>query len=410
VSVAPGNRLVGRILAVVDQEELERIKARTTDAHRELFTEGRPSGPPPFGYRAATGDDGRPAFLENPDQAKAVRQIYKLALAGHALQAIADKLNAAGVQPRAARFNFKDGRKVTKWQPNSVRYVLLSPSVAGLRSHRDGDGQLHLTPAKWPALVDADQWHAVQRLLGQPGVVRGVNGDPYRVRTQPRAQPRSYLLSGGRRRSGIKGNAGQGEVYGVLRCGRCGMPLVAQTQGRRVRDDEGREIRVPAYACHTKLGSDACGGVSISPAALVDDLVVRAIQRRLSISPKLRKRLDVAQDGETAQWRAERDAARARMLEAGEMFGAGTIDRATFDVMHAPARAALEHAEARLGALGDALTLPSSADVQEAWERLTLRQQRAVVERLISRIVVAPASPGLRGFSAERVGEPEWSA
>lgn len=52
ISVEPGNRLVGRLLAVVDAEEVERTEARVQDAHRELFNEGRPSGRAPFGYRS----------------------------------------------------------------------------------------------------------------------------------------------------------------------------------------------------------------------------------------------------------------------------------------------------------------------------------------------------------------------
>jgi DNA invertase Pin-like site-specific DNA recombinase len=204
VSVAPGSRLVGRMLAIVDQEEQERIKARTQDAHRELFHEGRPSGPAPFGFRTVKDEDGRSTFVVHPDEAKVVRDIYDWALQGHALQAIADRLNAAGIPPRSARFTFKDGRTVTRWRPNTVRYVLCAPSLAGLRSHRDDDGKLHLTPARWPALIDVDQWNAVQQVLGQPRVVTGTNGESRRVRTQPKAQPRKYLLSGGRRRSGIK--------------------------------------------------------------------------------------------------------------------------------------------------------------------------------------------------------------
>jgi hypothetical protein len=402
VSVAPGNRLVGRILAVVDAEELERVKARTQAAHKDLFEEGRPSGPAPYGYRSVKDEKGRPAFAEHPEEAEVVRDVFDWALAGHALQAIADKLNGAGIPPRSARFKFKDGRAVTGWKPNSVRYVLTSPSVAGLRSHRDADRRLHFTPARWPALVDVDRWKAVQRALGQPGMVLGSNGDAYRVRSQPKAQPRRYLLSGGRRRSGVVGRPGEGEVYGVLHCGRCGMPLVAQTQGRRDR------TRIPAYACHTKLGPDSCGGVSISPADQVDELVVTAIQRRLATSPGLRKRLDAAADAEAARWRVERDQAKGRMLDASMLYGSRAIDRDSFEAMHGPAKRDFETAERHLAAMTSDATLPSVEDVQEGWDELTLKQQRSVVERLVRRIVIAPSVGGYTGFDADRVGEPEW--
>lgn len=396
VSVEPGNRLVGRMLAVIDAEEVERTKSRVQAAHRELFKEGRPSGRPPFGFRSRKGEDKRPAWEPHPVEAPVVKRVFDMALAGHSIQAIIAKLNAGRVRPRSAKWKFKDGRVLTEWTANSVRSVLTSPSVAGLRAHTDADGQMHTVPAMWEALIDVDQWRKVQRILGQPSEVVGKDGETYRVRTKPRPKPRKYLLSGGRRRSGVKGQAG--ETYGVLRCGKCDRPLVAQVQGRR----DGRTV--PAYACHTKIDPDACAGVSISPSDEVDAIVVDAIQRRLAASSKLRRRLNVVEEAEARRWRAERDAAKARMLEAAEMFGGGAIDRDTFDAMHAPAQAAHDFAEARLNSMTTDTVLPTVEDVRERWSALTLTQQRAVVERLIGRIVISP------GTGLARVGTPEWLA
>jgi DNA invertase Pin-like site-specific DNA recombinase len=402
ISVEPGSRAFGRIMAVLDTEEVERTKARVQDAHRELFTEGRPSGRAPFGYRSIRDEKGRPNLEPDPIEAPVVRQVFDMALAGSAISVIVDKLNAGEVLPRSTRWKFKDGRRLTGWKANSVRDLLTSPSVAGLRAHTDEDGQLHTVPAKWEALIDVDQWRAVQRLLAQPTMVVGANGTMYRVRTKPAAQPRKYLLSGGRKRSGVEGELG--ELYGVLRCGKCGYPLIAQTQGRR----DGR--RVPAYQCHPKIDPAACGGVSISPAEAVEQLVVKAIQRRLAESPGLRKRLDAVTDAEASQWRVERDAAKARMLQAAEMLGAGQIDRDEFDVMRTPAKAALELAESSLASLTTDTALPSFEDVEERWDYLTLKQQRAVVERLIDRIDIAPSRGGYTGFDPDRVGTPQWLA
>jgi DNA invertase Pin-like site-specific DNA recombinase len=396
ISVEPGNRLVGRILAVIDAEEVERTKARVQAAHRQLFSEGRPSGSAPFGYRRVTGDDGRAAFEIDKVHARAVKLAFKRAMAGVSLYAIADELNDLGVPPRSAAWKFKDGRKRTDWKRTTVRALLSSASVAGLRGHTDEDGQVHTTPAMWDAIVDVDQWRAVQRVLGQPTVVTGSNGQTYPVRMQPRAAPRKYLLSGGRLR-------GSGDAYGVLICGRCGYPLSTQTQTRA------NGPRVAAYQCHpTHTDPRACGGLSISPTDAVDQLVVEAIQRRLAKSRGLRRRLDAAADAGVAGLRKERDAARARMIEAGEMFGAGSIDRATFEAMHAPAQAAHDAAQSKLSARTTTTTLPSLDDVVKRWDSLSLQQQRAVVERLIRRIVVAPDAPGLHGL--DRVGVPEWLA
>jgi DNA invertase Pin-like site-specific DNA recombinase len=402
VSVEPGNRLVGRILAVVDQEEVERIKARVQDAHRELFNEGRPSGRAPFGYRSVERDK-RAHFEPDPVESAVVVDVFGWALEGHALSTIAARLNDRGVAPRSARFKYKDGRTVTQWRSAAVRHLLVSPQMAGLRSHTDAEGQLHTVPATWDGIVDVDTWSRVQRLLGRPSIVTGVNGETYRVRTKPAAQPRHYLLSGGRRRSGVTGQPG--EVYGVLRCGRCGLPLVAQTQGRR----DG--TRVPAYSCHpSKTGSEACGGVSISPADEVERLVVDAIQKRLAKSPKLRARLNAAQDADAARWRAQRDGAKTRMLAAGQLLGEGTIDRDVFDTMHGAAKVEYDAADARLAAVATDVALPSADDVIERWETLTLVAQRAVVKRLIDRVDVAPGNLGHPGFNPARLSRPVWRA
>jgi DNA invertase Pin-like site-specific DNA recombinase len=387
VSVAPGSRLIGRLLAVVDAEEVERTKARVQDAHRQLFKEGRPSGRAPFGYRSTRDAEDRPVWERDKDEAAIVEQIFDKALAGHAISVIVDWLNTEGIAPRAARWRFKDGRQVSEWKPTTVRKLLTSPSVAGLRAHTDENGRLHTNPAQWDALIDESRWRQVQHMLGQPTVVMGTTGQAYAVRTKPAPKARKHLLSGG-----------------VLVCGKCGTRMTAQTQGRR----DGS--RVNAYQCDYSKHGPGCGGISISPADEVEKLVVEAIQRRLSVSPKLRKRLDAAQNGEAAQWRAERDAAKGRLLYASEQYGSGAIDQDEYDAMRRPARAALEHAEARLASLTTDVLLPSSVDVQERWDKLTLRQQRAAVERLIGRIEVARASGGRRGFDPERLGTPEWLA
>src|SRR5262245_40081780 len=100
VSVEPGNRLGGRIMAVIDAEEVERTKARTQAAHRVLFDEGRPSGRAPFGFRAVReapdGGKARTRWEHDAEQAAVVRDVFAWTLDGLAISVIADKLNAMG--------------------------------------------------------------------------------------------------------------------------------------------------------------------------------------------------------------------------------------------------------------------------------------------------------------------------
>jgi hypothetical protein len=55
-------------------------------------------------------------------------------------------------------------------------------------------------------------------------------------------------------------------------------------------------------------------------------------------------------------------------------------------------------------------TLPTVKDILERWDKLTPKQQRGVIERLIGRIVIAPGNGGPPGFNKDRVGRPEWLA
>jgi hypothetical protein len=92
------------------------------------------------------------------------------------------------------------------------------------------------------------------------------------------------------------------------------------------------------------------------------------------------------------------------------LLGAGTSDRDTFDARHATAKATYDAAEMRLTSMTSDLVLPSSDDVIDRWHTLTLTQQRAVVERLIDRIVIEPRYHGSAGLNRERIGTPKWLA
>jgi DNA invertase Pin-like site-specific DNA recombinase len=58
VPVEPGNRLVGRIMSVIDAEEVERTRARILAAHEQLAGEGRPNGGRQYGPKVASSQRG----------------------------------------------------------------------------------------------------------------------------------------------------------------------------------------------------------------------------------------------------------------------------------------------------------------------------------------------------------------
>ena len=137
------------------------------------------------------------------------------------------------------------------------------------------------------------------------------------------------------------------------------------------------------------------------------NIVVKAIQRRLGVSPGLRQLLEATTDAEASRWRAVRDAAKARLLDAATLYGAGSVDRDAFMAINSAAKAEHDLAEHHLASMAGDSALPSAEEVASGWAELTLKQQRAVIERLIGRITVYPAK-GFVGFDVTRLSEPEW--
>ncbi len=106
IGVEPGNRVVGRIMNILDAEESERIKARSAAMAEQLAQEGRPQGGRFYGYRRKVlcpdgktwvflKDDGRPRLEIVPEEETVVLRIVDELLAGHSARAVAERLNAA---------------------------------------------------------------------------------------------------------------------------------------------------------------------------------------------------------------------------------------------------------------------------------------------------------------------------
>ena len=274
--------------------------------------------------------------------------------------------------------------------------MLTGPTVAGLRARTTADGQFVTVPGRWEPLVDRDTWDRAQVLLGQPRMVTGADGEQYRVRSPRPRSPRRYLLSGGTR---------AGETYGVLRCGKCDVPMVAQTQARPGGG------RVPAYACHPKSGDPkACGGVSISPADAVEEAVVAAMKARLAANDALRGRLNATQDADAAHWRAKRDAAKGRLLDFDQLLGAGRHRQGSLEGDDPRRQGRLRRRQRAPRRCYErsvaALRRGRDRAVGDAHPRSAAGSRRASVER----IEVAPGSAGRPGFNEDRLGDPDWRA
>ena len=102
-------RMVFRLLASLAEFERDQIGERTKMALKHKRAQGEVYAPVPFGYTAV---DGRLVTVQA--EAAIVRDILALREAGHSFAAIADTLNARGVE----------GKRGGRWFASTVRYVI----------------------------------------------------------------------------------------------------------------------------------------------------------------------------------------------------------------------------------------------------------------------------------------------
>ncbi|MEV6946415.1 recombinase family protein [Streptomyces sp. NPDC051172] len=114
----------------------------------------RPHGVLPYGYRRRYDlVDGKSRSVEQyPDseEAEIIREAYRRVLAGDSIRSVALDFQTRGITGRR-------GRPVSA---ATLRVMLTKDAYRGYRSHKG-----RVIRASWPALVDAETWHGVQRLL-----------------------------------------------------------------------------------------------------------------------------------------------------------------------------------------------------------------------------------------------------
>lgn len=200
--------------------EDERRRERARESMRAKALRGLVLGRPPYGYRVEER-----ALVPHPRESQVVKEMFRAYLEeGEGLRRIAAQLNRDGIKTRLGR----------SWTPGSVRTVLKNPAYTGLY-RRLGV----VVPASHPALVDRATFSATQRRMGER-------------RTSKSDQERhEYPLAG------------------LLRCGRCGSPMI----GDRRQTQSGVSV---SYRCENATARGTCRarGVRTEPleAAIREEL------------------------------------------------------------------------------------------------------------------------------------------
>jgi DNA invertase Pin-like site-specific DNA recombinase len=153
------------------QEEVAKMAKRIRAAKLALAEDGQPNpgGRRPFGF-TGTGRN-RVSVQRALAEQDLIKEAAARVIAGDSLRGIVADWNTRGIKSST------NG----PWLNRSLRQMLLSPRIAGYRSHH---GRL-IETTHWTAILDCDTWEQVRAILTDPSRTTRVGG----------GQPR-YLLVG----------------------------------------------------------------------------------------------------------------------------------------------------------------------------------------------------------------------
>ncbi|WP_109526931.1 MULTISPECIES: recombinase family protein [Nocardia] len=342
------------------------------------FADGKPHGKEAFGYRIAYERGKAVARVIDEGNSSLIREMTRRAISLESTSSIARWLTSARIPVPSAdmalpcrKCSVTQGRRVleavdrrscpcdkawmTEWDHIAVRNVLLSPTIAGLRGHKDRKtGVVSTTPAQWEAIISVEERESLLRLFASPG-----------------------------RRAHNRGSAPRWLLSGIPRCGKC-------TTGRIITHRSGAN-RPRTYECENYCVA--------RDAELVDALVEETVLRKLE-DPELLAALERS-DAETQALAAEAKRARAvyeKWIAEAIQAELSPLEIKAYKDAKLPA---VKQAEARAQA---AMPMPhvvaaAGPDARDVWhdaDRTPLQAKRDIIRSLLS-ITLYPAGKK-RGF------------
>lgn len=327
----PDGKTMARVMVTFANKASMDTSRRVARKHLENAQNGKPvGGHRPFGWKA----DKRQL---DPKESVAVRSAVVEILAGTNLNSIARLWNEGGLLTTTGK----------EWTHSKVRQYLQNERLAGVRTYKGKpmlDAEGHVVMGKWEPMLDRDTYDRLQIVLRSP---------ERRARV-PRKGARHYLLTG------------------ILRCGVCNGPMYGQ------KNPSGY-----AYACHPS-STTTRHTVSVS-GKMADDLVTALVLRILEQESFEKPEVKWSGEAELADTEGQRDELMAAFM-AKQLSGAVVFPR-------------VEALELQIAELKQSRTLwlaettgPALSSIDHAaWEAMDLDRQRAVIESLLSAVLVRPA-------------------
>ncbi|MDQ6948124.1 MAG: recombinase family protein [Actinomycetota bacterium] len=342
--------LLARMMSAVAANESATKSRRIRRKMDDVAASGMPHGgyTRPFGFE----DD---KITHRPHEAEIIRSLVARYLAGESFRSLTVWLDTEGIR------TVQGG----SWQSGTLRLVLSSARIAGLRSHR---GQV-VGPAVWePIITAADRAKVLARMAERA--------------TNSQRSPRRYMLSG------------------LLRCGRCGGVLFSAAR---------QDVR--RYVCSSGPDHRGCGRLTVV-APPVEHLIAEGVLYRLDtteLADALAGRAAI--DEATATVAEQLSGDRAQLDELAAMYSQKAITAREWMAARNPIEARIQEAVRRLARATrcEALAgLPGNgAALRAQWDGLNLIRQHAIVSAVLDHAVILPGVAGAQALDPKRV-EPRW--
>jgi site-specific DNA recombinase len=332
----PTDELTATIMAAVGRYESNIKRHRVLRKHAQLAEAGKVSGggTRPYGYT----DDRRHIVSE---EAAVIRDLVAATIDGASPRALAAQLNADHVPSVTG----------SPWRGPTVRRLVTSWRIAGIRSHHDQP----TAAAVWPAIVDQVDVERARAAL--------------RFRATPAPGNRRRLLTG------------------LLVCSCCDARLVS-------RPKQGQ----PSYV----IAQDPALGISTHrriQAEPLEELVVDWVLVAVDDGTLVARRHDATQPARLA---ASIDADRKLLADLGERLARGAMSIEAFTAAERVVRRRIEDLDAELRRAS--VLRPVEVDgLRARWLELGHDQRREVLAALVERIEIGPAVRGRNQFDATRV-------
>jgi site-specific DNA recombinase len=308
-------------------------------------------------------------------EAELIREAASKLLAGHTLRSLVVRLNAAGVTTV----------KGQAWRPSTLRRVLVSRRIAGVRVHNGAE-----YPAAWPAILDTETWERLQLLLTSEARMVGA----------ARKGGRTYLLTG------------------LIYCGKCGKDGEpgALLTGAGKSDYAGGPV-LRRYYCRAfdpggyQSGCGQLGRLADPVELLLSEAVLDVLD-----SPRMAKVLGAAAEHEEMAGLV--GAYQERKLKLDDLvadYASGLLNREQLANAKAIVEDAMEDLRRRMEKLKSGRVLasvPVGRSLREAWETADLDWRRSLVMLVVDKVILHPGRPGSHRWPddqlAKRPGGRRW--